>query len=219
MTVTRRRPVEQQSTDTQRSTDTQHSTDTQGDDYTRRLAALESAGWKKALDVQRPYRWNLRRLGLGRTLDVGCGLGRNLGALGPGSAGIDHNPSSVDVARSRGLTAFTPEEFTASALAQAGGFDSLLFSHVIEHLDRPGAEGLVAAYLPYLRPAGTVAFVCPQELGYSRDATHVRFVDFDGLSELAAGFGLEVQRRYSFPFPRALGRVFPYNEFVVVARA
>lgn len=192
---------------------------TEGDAYTQRLATLESAGWKKALDVQRPYRWNLRRLGLGRTLDIGCGLGRNLSVLGPGSAGIDHNPSSVEVARSRGLTAFTPEEFPASPLARPGGFDSLLFAHVIEHMDTPAAKDLLGTYLPYLRPAGTVAFICPQERGYTLDATHVWFADFDGLTQLAAASDLEVQRRYSFPFPRAFGRLFPYNEFVVVARA
>jgi SAM-dependent methyltransferase len=196
-----------------------HPTGTEGAAYTERLAALESAGWKRALDVQRPYRWNLRRLGLGRTLDVGCGLGRNLLALDAGSAGVDHNPSSVEIARSRGLTAFTPEEFEASPLAEPGGFDSLLFAHVIEHMDEAGGDSLVAAYLPYLRPAGSVVFICPQERGYRTDATHVRFADFEALAGLASRMGLQVERRYSFPFPRAFGRLFPYNEFVVVARA
>lgn len=192
---------------------------TSGVDYTRRLATLESAGWKQALDVQRPYRWNLRRLGLGRALDVGCGLGRNLSVLGPGSVGIDHNPSSVEVARSRGLVAFTPAEFETSPMAQPGAFDGLLFSHVLEHMEAAEAEGLVAAYLPYLRPGGSVAFICPQELGYARDATHVWFADFQALSELAGRIGMRVDRTYSFPFPRMLGRVFPHNEFVVVAQA
>ena len=192
---------------------------TDGVDYTERLATLESAGWKRALDVQRPYRWNLRRLDLGRTLDVGCGLGRNLRVLAPGSVGIDHNGSSVELARSRGLRAFTPEEFGASAEARAGSFDALLFSHVMEHMEESSAESLLATYLPYLRPGGSVAFICPQELGYARDATHVWFADFEALSDLAGRMGLAVERRISFPFPRALGRVFPHNEFVVVARA
>ena len=50
--------------------------------YADRLQTLEQARWKQLLDVQAPYRWNIRRLGLGRTLDVGCGLGRNLAHLG-----------------------------------------------------------------------------------------------------------------------------------------
>jgi len=55
--------------------------DTTDRDYTERLGKLTGAGWKQRLDVQRPYRWNLRRLTEDRrVLDVGCGIGRNLGA-------------------------------------------------------------------------------------------------------------------------------------------
>ncbi len=201
-----------------RRLDEEESAGTEDASYTQRLARLESARWKQVLDVQRPYRWNLRRLGLGRTLDVGCGLGRNLAGLAPGSVGIDTNASTVTMARSRGLRAFTPDEFAASPLARPATFDALLCSHVLEHLPAPLAEELVASYLPYVRPAGSVVFICPQELGYARDATHVQFVDFATLERLAAKAGLEMLRRYSFPLPRAFGRVFPHNEFVVVAR-
>ncbi len=193
--------------------------DTRDEHYARRLATLEGAWWKRALDVQRPYRWNLRRLGLGVTLDVGCGLGRNLVALAPGSVGIDHNAASVAEARRRGLTAFEPAEFEASYRAGGAMFDSLLFAHVIEHMDAGDAQHLVETYLPCLRPAGAVVFICPQERGYASDPTHVRYVDFDALGTLATTTGLAVERSYSFPFPRAAGRVFPYNEFVVVARS
>ena len=46
---------------------------------------------------------DLRRLHLGLTLDVGCGLGRNLYALR--GVGVDHNPEAVAVAaaNARGL--------------------------------------------------------------------------------------------------------------------
>src|SRR4051794_27828148 len=71
--------------------------------YAYRLARLETVWWKRWLDVQRPYRWNLRRLEPGFTLDIGCGLGRNLSHLGGDGVGIDHNEESVATARARGL--------------------------------------------------------------------------------------------------------------------
>ncbi len=64
-----------------------------------------------------------------------------------------------------------------------------------------------------------MVFICPQERGYASDPTHVRFVDDAGLARLAQSVSLHVERRCSFPFPRAVGRVFPYNEFVLQARS
>lgn len=184
--------------------------------YSQRLTRLESVWWKRWLNVQAPYQWNLRRLRLGRTLDVGCGLGRNLVSLD--GVGIDHNPESVGIARSRGLRAFTPEQFERSAFARPGAFDSLLLSHVMEHLGETEGDRLLSQYLPYLRPGGRVAFITPQELGYRSDSTHVRFVGFEELCQSSQRFGLTVERSYSFPFPRFAGRVFKYNEFVLIAR-
>ncbi len=90
--------------------------DTSGEDYARRLQAKQEVRWKKALNVQAPYQWNLRRQQLGRTLDVGCGIGRNLETLAEGSVGVDHNASAVQVARERGVIALTVEEWEQSEL-------------------------------------------------------------------------------------------------------
>jgi DNA primase len=40
----------------------------------KRLRAGDPVWWKQLLDVQRPYRWHIRRLELGFVLDVGCGF-------------------------------------------------------------------------------------------------------------------------------------------------
>jgi SAM-dependent methyltransferase len=187
-------------------------------DYARRLQRLEGARWKRLVDVQAPYRWNIRRLDLGFTLDVGCGIGRNLRHLGGNGVGVDHNPTSVAIARQAGLRAFTPEEFHESEHARPGGFDSMLVAHVLEHLARDAAPGLIGSYLPFVRAGGQVVLITPQERGYASDTTHVWFVGFEELAELAAALGLAVVRRYSFPLPRFAGRAFTYNEFVVVSR-
>ena len=191
---------------------------TAGADYAERLTRLEFASWKQRVDVQAPYRWNVQRLNLGRVLDIGCGIGRNLAHLDGNGVGVDHNSDSVTVARKRGLRAYTTEEFHRSVHARPDAFDSLLFAHLPEHVSREVFLDIVREYLPYLRADGRVVFICPQEKGWTTDATHVRFVDFADLRATCTELDLQVEKQFSFPFPRLAGKVFPYNEFVVVAR-
>ena len=191
--------------------------DTRGSGYTERLDALEGARWKRWLDVQAPYRWNLRRLELGFTLDVGCGIGRNLLHLGHG-VGIDHNADSVALARRRGCTAFDPAGFRASEFAAPGRFDSLLLAHVVEHMSETDAAALVAEHLPFVRAGGRVVLIAPQEAGFRSDPTHVEFMDGARLRAILEANGVAFERGYSFPFPRFVGRVFPHNESVAVGR-
>ena len=185
--------------------------------YTERLARLEGARWKRVLNVQAPYAWNARRVCRGRTLDIGCGIGRNLAHLGDRAVGVDHNATSVEVARRRGYRAHTADAFASTGDAVAGSYDTLLFAHVLEHMLRKDAVALVESYLPYLREdGGRVVAICPQEAGYRSDASHVEFLDAAALRTLLAEAGFSVVESRSFPFPRVAGRVFPYNEFVVV---
>lgn len=193
--------------------------ETAGAEYAARLARLDRSKWRRVLNVQAPYRWNVRRLKLGRVLDVGSGLGRNLAHLDNDSVGVDHNAEAIAIARGRGLTAFTSDEFPTSGYAVPGAFDSLLFAHIVEHVSPEYAVGLVQTYLPYLAPGGTVCFITPQERGFASDATHVTFTDFDALDALSRKAGLVPVRHYSFPLPRAAGKAFTYNEFVFLATA
>jgi SAM-dependent methyltransferase len=186
--------------------------------YTDRLSRLGSVWWKRLLDVQRPYRWNLRRLGLGFVLDVGCGIGRNLVHLRGSGVGVDPNGDSVAVARRRGLVAYLPAEFRASPYAVAGRFDSLLLAHVAEHMRFAEAVALLGEYLPYLRAGGRAVLMCPQEAGFRSDPTHVEYLDLAALERLARAAGLTPCEGYSFPFPHAVGKLFKYNESVLVAR-
>jgi 2-polyprenyl-3-methyl-5-hydroxy-6-metoxy-1,4-benzoquinol methylase len=190
---------------------------TEGVDYTDRLQRLSGARWKQLLDVQAPYRWNIRRLNLGRTLDVGCGIGRNLAHLGGNGVGVDHNPSSIETCRRLGLTAYTSEEFFRDGHAAPGAFDAMLAAHLLEHMPAEQAREVVKSYLPCVRPGGRAVFITPQERGYASDATHVRWVGFEQARQLCEELGLTVEKQYSFPFPRPAGRVFTYNEFVTVA--
>ena len=184
--------------------------------YAARLRRREDARWKRLLNVQAPYRWNLRRLQLGFTLDVGCGLGRNLYALE--GVGVDHNAEAVAVACRRGFVAFTPDDFQESEYATPGRFDSLLLAHVVEHMRHGQASDLIADYLPFVRSGGRVVLIAPQESGYRSDPTHVEFMDESALRSLLGANGVAVEREYSFPFVRPIGRFLRYNEFVTVGR-
>jgi SAM-dependent methyltransferase len=176
------------------------------------------ARWKDVLGVQAPYRWNLRRLKPGFTLEIGCGLGRNLKHLDGDGVGVDHNPHMVQVARSRGFQAFTPDEFRNTDYCKPNRFDCLLLSHVLEHMTEQEAVSVLLTYLPFLKTQGQVIVITPQEMGYGSDATHVRFVDFDTVRSIARSAGLVVVRQFSFPLPRRFGSLFKYNEFVSVSR-
>jgi SAM-dependent methyltransferase len=192
-------------------------TGTQDADYSGRLLREEGVWWKRRLDVQLPYRWNLRRLNLGFTLDLGCGLGRNLLNLNGNGVGIDHNPHSVDIARSRGLRAFTHAEFQASEFNKSENFDSILFSHVAEHMLEQDAIALLGSHIYLLKPHGKVILIAPQEYGFRADPTHVQFMDFDNLREISRRAGLSIVRQFSFPFPRFFGGMFRYNEFILIS--
>jgi SAM-dependent methyltransferase len=187
--------------------------------YTARLARQE-AWWRRLLDVQRPYRAHLRSLAPGRFLEVGCGIGRNLFNARDFAEGlgVDHNPTSVEVAQGRGLDAMTTAQFLASDRARPGSFDTLLLSHLLEHLSPAEALRLLRDFLPFIRPGGKVILVTPQERGFASDPTHFTFFDLAACAALLAEAGVAVERQRSFPFPRWAGRVFTYNEFVTVGR-
>lgn len=160
----------------------------------------------------------LRRLELGRTLDVGCGVGRNLLALQTGSVGVDHNVHAVRKARQRGLEALSTAEWQVTADTELGSFDSLLLAHVIEHMSRSEAAALLILYLPAVRCGGKVVVVCPQPRGFRSDPTHVHYFSGAEITAVLAGVScLRPLRRWSFPFPSPAGTLFTYNESWVMA--
>lgn len=177
---------------------------------------LQTARWKRLLPVQEPNRWNLRRLDLGFTLEIGCGIGRNLAHMAGTAVGTDTNPHMIDFCRERGLTAYTATGFRDSEYAVPGRFDSMLLSHVAEHMTREQLVALLRDHLGFLKPDGRLILIAPQERGYRSDPTHVEFMDSDKLAGVLAELGFELERSYSYPFPRWMGGAFVYNEFVVV---
>jgi SAM-dependent methyltransferase len=186
--------------------------------YTNRLITLEKAWWRKILDPQIPYRWFLKRQSPGFMLEIGCGLGRNLLNNGGRGVGLDHNPNSVSIARDRGLTAMTPDEFEGSRFNIHGKYDSLLFSHVLEHMSYLDALKLVSKYMPYVKNGGKIIIICPQHAGFMSDKTHIEYFDLDKMNRLMIEVGLSPKEGTSFPFPAFMGAKFNYNEWVAIGQ-
>ena len=186
--------------------------------YTDRLA--KQVWWKQLLDVQAPYRRHIRSLDLGRVLEVGCGVGRNLVNLGRPAdcVGVDHNETSIELVRQKGFVAFTSADFHTSEYAQKSSFDTILIAHVFEHMTPNEAKQVLLEYLPYLKIGGRLVVITPQSAGYASDPTHVTMMDHPLVGTILESCGAKVIRQYSFPFPLLVGRIFKYNEYVSIAR-
>ncbi len=171
------------------------------------------------LPVQYPYKRLVRRIFTqGRILDVGCGFGRLLEVLPPGSIGVDHNADMIAAARARGLDATSAADFSDRFDAEVSHFDGLLCAHMIEHLAPQQAREILAGYLTKVRPGGKVLLITPQRRGYQADPTHVSYYDLMALIEFADSLSLQDVRGCSYPFPGWVGNWFTYNENAVIAK-
>ena len=191
---------------------------TDSDSYYKELLNNTEKFWKKLIPLQLPFKLNLKHLKPGKTLEIGCGLGRNLKVLDESSIGLDHNAISVAYCQSKGLPAYTLSQFEqdSSSLNLIGSFDSLLLSHVLEHVDIENQVDLIKSYTSYLKPHSKIILITPQEKGYQSTESHITWTDFSRLNEIvgAAAPDFLPSKQYSFPFPRKFGKLFPYNEFV-----
>ncbi|RBW63019.1 methyltransferase type 11 [Tenacibaculum sp. E3R01] len=186
--------------------------------YTDRLITKQYVWWKRLLDVQRPYRNNIRKLNLGYTLDIGCGIGRNLLHIEGNGVGVDHNIDSVNICKSKGLIAYSNKEFKLSKYCKKENFDSILLAHVAEHMTKSEAVFLLKEYVPLLKKKGRIVIITPQEAGYKSDSTHVEFTDFTIVKEIFDELIISHERFYSFPFPRVFGKIFKHNEFISIGK-
>lgn len=183
-------------------------------EYALRLARYQREWWKRKLNVQLPYRIQLRRLSPGFVLEVGCGIGRNLDHLSGNGVGVDHNQLAVDITKDRGFEAYLPDAFEHEYAAKQSTFDSLLLSHVAEHLPLDESIKLLKHYLKWVKPDGRVIIITPCLRGYHSDASHVTFLGTRELEYLYKNAGLMMSRCFCFPFPEWVGVLFKYNEYV-----
>ena len=173
------------------------------------LVLLELIGWKQA----------------GRALDCGCGAGDNARILSLHGWEVD------------GITISSDEQAKASRICKrvciadlesglpgiiCGGYDLVIFSHVLEHLRNPSR--VLKDVHRVLVPGGIVAVALPNVLNWRHrlrflfgrfeyeeggimDSTHVRFYTFASARRLLETNGFEISKATAegiFPLARKI---------------
>jgi 2-polyprenyl-3-methyl-5-hydroxy-6-metoxy-1,4-benzoquinol methylase len=121
-----------------------------------------------------------------RVLDVGCGAGDNAGLLKsrhPGCEifGITYSAAEADIARTSMTACWVADlEVGLPADLHAMKFDTIIFSHVLEHLRDPGV--IVSKFSQLLQKGGTTVIAVPNALSW---AMRLRFLrgDFEYQSD------------------------------------
>lgn len=169
--------------------------------------------------VRRAYLASARRRLRGTVLDFGCGVGELLATLPPGSMGLEYNEATVAHCRAKGLDVGwydgTQDDWNLSAVPEGRRFDSMVVSHVLEHLQAPA--GILRKLLQSAQRIGIrrVLVIVPGRAGFRIDRTHVTFVDRAYLRDPAIVAGTEWRVVSTRHFPcnvRAIGDWFPHHE-------
>ncbi|MBP7964026.1 MAG: class I SAM-dependent methyltransferase [Caldilineaceae bacterium] len=135
-----------------------------------------------------------------RVLDIGCGHGEfleMLTAAGHEAVGMDIDPGMVAACRAKGLDV-TEADVLEWLPTQAGRFDAIFSSNVMEHLPAPVVAQVIRAAHGALRPGGLLLIGVPnpesivvQLHEFWRDATHVRLYSNQLLAFFFADAGFE----------------------------
>ena len=151
-------------------------------------------------------------------IDFGCGIGEHLTHLGSDSIGIEVNESSVAYCQNKGLNVVhvSPnDDLYQLSFLEKGKYNSMLISHVLEHLDNPD-EVLRQLLIACERIGVKRIFICvPGKKGYAHDATHRTFIDLNYIQDhgLNKSGAFQLVKSGYFPFNAAfVGNYFTHNE-------
>ena len=157
-----------------------------GADYDARFEQLAATG----VDVHGEASL-VASLGVHSVLDAGCGTGRvaiELDRRGLEVAGVDLDPSMLDVARKKG-PGITWQEASLADVDLGRSFDAVVLAGNVMIFVEPGSEGPVLANMGrHLRPGGLLVAgfsLLPDRLGLS---------EYDRLAERV---GLDLAERFS----------------------
>lgn len=116
------------------------------------------------------------RLFKGYVLDIGCGPGVYLEQYHGPSLGIDAHPSNVKICAKKGIQVI---EEDANRFLRENTFDTVLLSHILEHLVNP-AKVIENAYRS-TKPGGCIIVIVPCYEGFvsglNDEVGHKHFID------------------------------------------
>ncbi len=150
------------------------------------LLALHAAGYREVRE----------RIGGGRFLDLGCGLGDGTASFageGRSLIGIDYDPATAAEARRahRDVDLVTACSDGSSLGLRSDQFDWVCSSHLIEHFVDPTPH--VQEVARVLSPTGTAFFITPNAPADFENPYHVHLFEADDLREMLEGSFAEVQ--------------------------
>lgn len=212
----------------------------QGDEYGQEYTDHQAGRSRLRKVVRRPWLRAAAGFVEGPTIDLGCGVGELLERLPAGSKGLEINKASVEHCRAKGLDVTYydgwADDWQLSAVRDGvdgdearpdpldsgdrheigdGRFDTLIMSHVLEHLDEP--VDVLHRLLTTAGPLGLrqVLIVVPGRAGFRSQETHRTFVDRGMLSgpTVTRDTGFALASTSYFPGNlRWIGDVFLYHE-------
>jgi SAM-dependent methyltransferase len=138
----------------------------------------------------------------GYVLDIGCGPGIYLEQYSGYSLGIDAHPNNVRICKEKGIQVF---EEDANRFVMENVFNTVLISHVLEHLDDP-ASVIENAYRS-TKPGGRIIIIVPCYEGFisglNDEVGHKHFIDEDYVNKKINSLG--GKKIHASTFPPLLG--------------
>lgn len=148
----------------------------------------------------------------GYVLDIGCGTGTFLEHYDGPSLGIDAHPNNIRLCKKKKIAAIQGD---ANQFVRKDTFDTVLISHVLEHLNNP--SGVITNAYISTKPGGRIIIVVPCYAGFvfgltDDEHSHIHFIDLTFLDiEMKKLGGTKV---FSSIFPPFIGG--KYQELRVI---
>jgi 2-polyprenyl-3-methyl-5-hydroxy-6-metoxy-1,4-benzoquinol methylase len=186
--------------------------DTRSQEYREYLESKYLPGRRLYLDGWIYPRY-LKEFVPGTIYDFGCGVGSFLGFCkrrGVSAVGIDSNPSMVEACLAHGLKAQVDDVVSPRTITVP--ISNVICDNVLEHLTEDRIELFFESMKSLIRREGVLLLVVPNRKGFSRDPTHVTFVERDLIERIARDHGLSLSLKFNFPLKnRFLGERFVFN--------